>query len=106
MTGRRHEDQHDVMHLLEGRLPEMAQILEHNRRNTRIDVTDVLQGRRVKECVAVMLVEEADGSETVHIVGDAGAGHLELKGMLHDAIYAFAHKGEPGFTLKSESPVT
>lgn len=101
MAGRRHDDQHDVMHLLERRLPEMAQILEHNRKSTTIDVTEVVEGRRVKECVAVMLVEEADGSETVHIVGDAGVGHLELKGMLHDAIYAFAHQGEPGFTLKS-----
>ena len=103
MTGRRHDDHHDVMRLLEGRLPEMAQILEHTRGNGTIDGTDELRGRRVKECVAVMLVEEPDGSETVHIVGDASVGHLELKGMLHDAIYAFAHKGEPGFTLHAES---
>lgn len=105
MTGRRH-DHHDVMRLLEGRLPEMAQILEHTRQNTTVDVTDAVRGRRVKECVAVMLVEEPDGSETVHIVGDASAGHLQLKGMLHDAIYAFAHKGEPGFTLHTESAAT
>jgi hypothetical protein len=106
MTGRRHDDHHDVMRLLEGRLPEMAQILEHKRENRSIEVPETFHGRRVKECVAVMLVEEADGSETVHIVGDASAAHLQLKGMLHDAIYAFAHKGEPGFTVHAESPST
>lgn len=104
-TRRRHEDAHDMMRMLEGHLPAMAEILEHTR--TKGDGHDGVtrDGRKIKECVAVMLVEEADGSETVLIVGDADAEHLELKGVLHDGIYAFAHKGEPGFTVRS-TPAT
>lgn len=100
MATRRQEDAHEVMRMLEGRLPEMAEILEHTRRNTNGEGPVTRDGRKIKECVAVMLVEEADGSETVMIVGDANAEHLALKGVLHDGIYAFAHEGEPGFTVK------
>lgn len=97
---RRHGDVHDVMRMLESHLPEMAGILEHRRPNGSMgdEARMTPDGRRIKECVAVMLVEEADGSETVLIVGDASSEHLALKGVLHDGIYAFAHKGEPGFT--------
>lgn len=94
---KRHEDVHDVMGMLEDHLPAMAEILEHTRPSRTGEAPYLHGGRRVKECVAVMLVEETDGSETVAIVGDADAEHLQLKGVLHDAIYAFAHKGEPGF---------
>ena len=97
---RRHDDVHDVIRMLEGHLPAMAEILEHTRPGTNANGPVTHDGRKVKECVAVMLVEEADGSETVLIVGDADAEHLALKGALHDGIYAFAHKGEPGFDLR------
>lgn len=100
-TRRRHDDVHDVMQMLEGHLPEMAEILEHTRSKANAQGPVTRDGRKIKECVAVMLVEEADGSETVLIVGDADAEHLELKGVLHDGLYAFAHKGEPGFTVRS-----
>lgn len=102
MATRRHET-HDVIRMLEGHLPAMEEILEHTRRNGKGHNGVTRDGRKIKECVAVMLVEEADGSETVLIVGDADAEHLELKGVLHDGIYAFAHKGEPGFTVRPAS---
>lgn len=97
---RRHDDVHDVMAMLEGHLPAMAQIVQHTRPNGNGRTVSTHDGRRIKECVAVMLVEEADGSETVLIVGDADTEHLSLKGVLHDGIYAFAHKGEPGFEVR------
>lgn len=102
MATRRHEDAHDVMRMLEGHLPAMTEILEHTRPAPTAGATTP-DGRKIKECVAVMLVEEPDGSETVMIVGDAEAEHLALKGILHDGIYAFAHKGEPGFGLPTQT---
>lgn len=95
----RRDDVHATMQMLEGHLPAMAEILEHTRRDTSGTGPATRDGRKIKECVAVMLVEEADGSETVLIAGDAEAEHLELKGVLHDGLYAFAHKGEPGFRV-------
>lgn len=100
MARRRREQTHDVMHMLEGHLPAMAEILEHKRAKVNGDSSVMRDGRKIKECVAVVLVEEADGSETVLIVGDADAEHLELKGALHDGIYAFAHKGDPGYEVR------
>ena len=97
---RRRDNAHEVMGMLESHLPAMAEILAHTRRNASGAAGVTHDGRKIKECVAVMLVEEPDGSETVMIVGDADAEHLQLKGVLHDGIYAFAHKGEPGFELK------
>lgn len=99
----RRDDVHETMRMLEGHLPEMAEILEHTRRDTTGSGPTTRDGRKIRECVAVMLVEEADGSETVLIVGDTEAEHLALKGVLHDGIYAFAHKGEPGFRVVSQS---
>ena len=94
---RRHDDVQDVLTMLEGHLPAMAEVLEHTRPNGNGHTGVTRDGRRIKECVAVMLVEEPDGSETVLIMGDADTEHLELKGVLHDGIYALAHKGDPGF---------
>jgi hypothetical protein len=102
----RRNDVSDAIRLLEGRLPEMEAILEHTRQNRDGTAPATPDGRRIKECVAVMLVEEADGSETVHVVGDAGTPHLQLKGILHDAIYAFAHEGEPGYTVRAYPATT
>jgi hypothetical protein len=100
-TRRRHDDGHETMRMLEEHLPSMAEIIEHTRSNGNGHSHVTRDGRTIKECVAVMLVEEPDGSETVMIVGDAEAEHLSLKGALHDGIYAFAHKGEPGFEVKA-----
>ncbi len=100
MATRRNDDVHDVMTMLESHIPAMAEILEHTRPNATGHPVTTSDGRKIKECVAVMLVEEPDGSETVMIVGDADAEHLALKGVLHDGIYAFAHKGEPGFEVR------
>lgn len=102
---RRHEETHDVVRMLERHLPAMTEILEHTRPHGNAEAAMTSDGRRIKECVAVMVVEEPDGSETVLIVGDSQAEHLALKTMLHEGIYAFAHKGEPGFRERS-TPAT
>ncbi len=81
----------EVLDLLKSHLPAMSEILEHSR--AKRAAVDAAGPRKVKECVAVMLVEEADGSETVLIVGDSDVEQLELKGVLHDGIYAFTHEG-------------
>ena len=94
---KRHEDVKDVVGLLKDHLPAMGEVLEHKRPNRTAGSSMLRDGRKVKECVAVMLVEEADGSETVMILGDADAERLELKGILHDGIYAFSHMGDPDY---------
>ena len=94
---KRHEDVKDVVGLLKDHLPAMGEVLEHTRPNRTGAPSMLRDGRKVKECVAVMLVEEADGSETVMILGDADAERLELKGVLHDGIYAFWHMGDPDY---------
>ncbi len=95
---KRHEDVKDVVGLLKDHLPAMAEVVEHTRACHTAGPSMLRDGRKVKECVAVMLVEEVDGSETVMILGDADAERLELKGMLHDGIYAFSHLGDPDYT--------
>lgn len=77
-------------------LDEMATIVEH-RRSTRENPApsdNSKRTRRLRECVAVMVWEEEDGSETVSVVGDSQLGELELKGVLHDGIYAMTHIAE------------
>lgn len=89
--------QQEVVDLLKEHLAAMDEILEHSRSGSSESPHAPKGPRKVKECVAVMLVEEVDGSETLMIVGDSDAPHLQLKGVLHHGIYAMAHEGEPGF---------
>lgn len=49
--------------------------------------------RALKHCVAVLVWENPDGTESTEIVGDLRS-QLELKGLLHDGIYLLAHQGE------------
>jgi hypothetical protein len=79
-------------------LDDMATIVEHQRSNPRAtDGTEGKRERRVLEAVAVVVFEESDGTETIEVVGDVSVGSLELKGVLHDGLYAMAHKGDEGF---------
>ena len=76
-------------------IDEMATIVERQRANHA--EPDRENGgkpqRKLRECVAVMVWEEPDGSETVTVVGNPEMGDVELKGVLHDGLYAMAHKG-------------
>jgi hypothetical protein len=72
----------------------MATIVEH-KRSKGTDATG--SNRRVREAVAVIVFEEEDGSETVSVLGDAQIGNLELKGVLHDGLYAMAHEGDADY---------
>jgi hypothetical protein len=69
----------------------MTTIVERRRKSMSIEPT---AGRTLKGCVAVMVWTEADGTETVAVVGDDNISNLELKGVLHDGLYAIAHIDE------------
>jgi hypothetical protein len=92
-TPKRHHDDELVLSMLKEHLPDMEWIVHHRRGGT----PDVDGRATVKRCVAVLISEEPDGVESITVVGDSQTGHLELKGVLHDGLYAIAHEGEPGF---------
>lgn len=78
-------------------LEDMATIVEHKRANSPSDPAKK-EGRRVREAVAVVVFEEEDGTETVSVIGDSQIPTLELKGVLHDGLYAMAHEGDQDYT--------
>ena len=83
---RRHQDR-AVRDILKDHLPEMSQVLERHRGGSSAPDGE---HRSIKRCVAVVVWEEADGTESISVVGDTALGNLALKGLLHDAIYAMA----------------
>ena len=76
-------------------LPAMRTIIEHHRRSR--NPSEQSTGRKLQACVQVQLWVDDDGRESIVVLGDESAGPLVLKGLLHDAVYALAHEGEPGF---------
>lgn len=86
--------------MLEDHLPTLSKIVEHSRKNSS-DESPPSKGRFLKECVTVEVWQEADGSESIVVVGDSKLESLELKGVLHDGIYALAHRGDPAWAPKS-----
>ena len=93
LAGNRH-----VSPLLAEDLPHMQSIVEHNR--GKADPAESSPVRRLRGRVEVQLWIESDGSESIAVCG-GDLTHLELKGLLHDGVYALAHQGEPGFTVPS-----
>ena len=87
----------EVKALLNDQLPKMQTIVDHSRKNTTTR-PDPSEARTLKCCVQVQLWAEADGTESLVVVGTNSVPHLELKALLHDGIYAMAHEGEPGFS--------
>lgn len=82
---------------LEENLPKMTTILERQRRKPTSTQESIRAGSTLSGSVQVQLWTEADGSERVLVLGDSAMSRLELKGLLHDGIYALAHTDEPGF---------
>ena len=85
--------------MLEDHLPTLSKIVEHTRKSS-LDGDSAPSGRFLKECVTVEVWQEADGSESIVVVGDSKLESLELKGVLHDGIYALAHRGDPEWAPK------
>lgn len=85
--------------MLEDHLPTLSKIVEHKRKSSSDGNSPT--GRFLKECVTVEVWQEADGSESIVVVGDSKLESLELKGVLHDGIYALAHRGDPAWAPKS-----
>jgi hypothetical protein len=81
----------EVIQALKEHLPEMTMVIEHHR-HERPTRNGEAHDRRLKQCVAVLVWEEADGTESVVVVGDEHLQELGLKGVLHDAVYAVAHE--------------
>ena len=97
----RYERHSKSMESLREHVEHMATVVEHRRKKNgnrgRHPLAEANPGRKLKECVAVMVWEEEDGTETISVVGDPGITDLGVKGVLHDAVYAVAHVGEEGF---------
>lgn len=77
-------------------LPAMTKLVEHRRSSYSTHVQHD-ERRALSNCVQVQLWVDGDGNESIVVVGDANATPLEIKGLLHDGLYAVAHAGEPGF---------
>jgi hypothetical protein len=90
----RHERRSKSISSLRDHIDTMTTIVERRRQSMDIDKGN---GRTLKDCVAVMIWVEDDGTETVSVVGDNDIGALEIKGVLHDGLYAIAHQGEDGW---------
>ena len=81
----------EAIQSLKEHLPEMTKVIEHHRPDPPTRLHEA-HDRRLRQCVAVMVWEEADGSESVVVVGDDHLEDLGLKGVLHDAVYALANE--------------
>lgn len=80
-------------------LEDMATIVEHQRtKGSTSEQSRNGSNRKVREAVTVVVFEEEDGTETVSVLGDAESSSLELKGVLHDGLYAMAHEGDDDYT--------
>ena len=89
----RHERRSITMPSLAGAMDQMVTVVERHRSYDN-DEPSGNGERKLKETVAIRIWEETDGSETIEVVGDRGLDSLEMKGVLHDAIYALAHDGD------------
>ena len=75
----------------------MQTVIEHRRSAHSLEGSQSNNQRTLKHCVQVEMWVDDDGRESIVVQGDENASHLELKGLLHDGIYALAHEGERGF---------
>lgn len=80
-------------------LPVMRKILEH-RRSRLNPRTDPRTGRTLLSCVQVQLWVDDEGRESIVVLGGEGSANLELKGLLHDGVYALAHEDQAGSTTQ------
>ncbi len=90
------------MPALAEKLEAMHTIVEHRRSQrgsaSNGSITNESRpARRLRECVGVLVWEEADGSETISVVGESKLAPLQMQGVLHDALYVLAHQGEEGY---------
>jgi hypothetical protein len=82
---------------LEQQLIERAGLrVQHNRRASGSH-SEPQGDRTLKGTLEVQLWQEMDGSESVVVTGGPSLNDLEMKGLLHDAVYVMAHRGEEGF---------
>ena len=92
-------DKKHIETMLEADMPAMTTIVEHRRGTPPPDPAHTPNPERtLTRCVQVELWTEADGTECLVVAGNEHAPTLELKGLLHDGLYAMAHAGEPSFT--------
>lgn len=83
----RHERRSTTMPGLAAELDDMVSVIERHRNGNAAEPKE----RRLMQTVTVMVWQEADGSETVTVVGDPEMTTLQMKGALHDGLYTVAH---------------
>lgn len=86
----RHKRHSATIPTLAASLDDMVTVVERRRRGHDV-ASQERNERQLRECVTVMVWEEADGSETVSVVGSSDIPPLEMKGVLHDGLYALTH---------------
>jgi hypothetical protein len=96
-TPKRLADAKMAEELMQDELTTMTEFVKHERRKLEGRNGETHGERFIKECVTVEIWQEADGTESVSVSGTSGLHPLEIKGVLHDGVYAIAHRGEPGF---------
>src|SRR5688500_5728110 len=74
----------------------MRAIVEHSRARAE-KASETAVNKELVASVLVQLWTDEDGVESLTVMGDEGASTLELKGLLHDGLYALAHQGEQGY---------
>jgi hypothetical protein len=90
-----------IRELVGGHIETMVQFVEHFKGNANGETST--ETRRIVRCALVVEWQEPDGSEYVTVAGDEELSDLGIKGMLHDGIYAMAHRGDPGYSSIAES---
>lgn len=91
----RGDNRNDTMAQAVARDPEIATALEA-RRQERLEsaICDAIQSsddRKLAGCVTVAVWEDEQGRLSHSIIGDGHSSFLELKGYLHDGVWAAAH---------------
>jgi hypothetical protein len=75
---------------LAAKMDEMVAVIERHRPAQNPNLSE----RHLICTVSVMVWQEADGTETVTVVGDSDMTPLQMKGILHDGLYTVAHEGD------------
>lgn len=91
---KRLRDAQAIRKQLKDEVPELSEVLCHHRKaNGHTDAT-ATGTRTLKACVEVQVWQEADGSESVIVLGQTDHEDLELKGLLYDGIYAITSESD------------
>lgn len=91
---KRLRDAQAIRKQIQDKVPELSEVLCHHRRANGHTDAPAPGTRTLKACVEVQVWQEADGSESVIVLGESDHEDLELKGLLYDGIYAITSESD------------